>query len=58
MNKNIKSILKEKIKVHSILRNLNKKTIVKSILQNNNTKIKTKLYAKFILSTKTSLKNT
>lgn len=50
MDRNIKKLIKEKIKVALLKKEFNKQAITKSILQNNNVYIHTKLYTRYTLS--------
>ena len=50
MNKNIKSILHEKITLINLTKNNNTKNLQKSIKQNNNIKNNLKLYTSFLQS--------
>jgi len=52
MNKNIKNILKEKIKVFQIKKTYNKLNIIKSITQNNNVIVTSRLYCNYTLKKK------
>jgi len=57
MNNQIKSILKEKIKISELKQNRNKQLVIKNILQNNNVYIRIKLYTRYILGKTNKKKN-